>query len=213
MSYRNISDPAPMNWVIPNKLAIGDMTAAGNMAYLKQQGIGALVTARGPLSQSKEKYSFHNIDILHIPIADSHEANIGKYFPLVYNYVENSLNNQRPVLIHCAAGISRSATLTLSYLMRKYHLSPEQAINLVREVRPCINPNPGFLKQLKEYKRLLTEYQAFNSPTPFIPRHNLSKNNNSHVPFSHRHNTGPTLVTPSPPPLYRRHDINKILNN
>uniref|UniRef100_A0A7M4EL02 Dual specificity protein phosphatase n=1 Tax=Crocodylus porosus TaxID=8502 RepID=A0A7M4EL02_CROPO len=52
------------------------------------------------------------------------------------------------ILVHCAVGMSRSATLVLAYLMIKHQLSLVKAIETVKEHR-WISPNQGFLKQLR----------------------------------------------------------------
>jgi hypothetical protein len=56
----------------------------------------------------------------------------------------------RAVLIHCHQGVSRSATITIAYLMKRLSWNYEQAYAYVKERRPCIYPNKGFVKQLKE---------------------------------------------------------------
>ncbi|TNN82427.1 Dual specificity protein phosphatase 13 isoform A [Liparis tanakae] len=51
------------------------------------------------------------------------------------------------VFVHCAVGVSRSASLVLAYLMIHHHYTLLEAINKVKE-RRWIFPNRGFLKQL-----------------------------------------------------------------
>lgn len=52
------------------------------------------------------------------------------------------------VFVHCAVGVSRSASLVLAYLMIHQHYNLLSAINKVKE-RRWIFPNRGFLKQLR----------------------------------------------------------------
>ncbi|KAL1264827.1 hypothetical protein QQF64_005182 [Cirrhinus molitorella] len=52
------------------------------------------------------------------------------------------------VLVHCAVGVSRSASLVVAYLMIHQHLSLLDAIKAVKQ-RRWIFPNRGFLKQLR----------------------------------------------------------------
>ncbi len=54
--------------------------------------------------------------------------------------------------VHCAAGVSRSASIVLAYMMRKLHIPLDTAIEELRKDRPCIAPNPGFLVQLRTYQ-------------------------------------------------------------
>lgn len=52
------------------------------------------------------------------------------------------------ILVHCAVGVSRSASLVLAYLMINHHLPLVEAIKTVKEHR-WISPNRGFLKHLR----------------------------------------------------------------
>lgn len=54
------------------------------------------------------------------------------------------------ILVHCNAGVSRSSTVCIGYLMQHKQMDFESAFRLVKLERECIRPNDGFLKQLKE---------------------------------------------------------------
>lgn len=49
-------------------------------------------------------------------------------------------------------GVSRSPTIVLAYLMHRYKMTTEDAIAYVKKKRPHIDPNEGFMKQLKEFE-------------------------------------------------------------
>jgi hypothetical protein len=61
-------------------------------------------------------------------------------------------NNQHRVLVHCAMGRSRSATMVIMYLMKKFDISMEIAFRLAKTRREVVDPNEGFLKKLEEYE-------------------------------------------------------------
>jgi len=50
--------------------------------------------------------------------------------------------------VHCHAGVSRSATLCLAYLMTCYHISLNAAFRYVKNRRSVISPNFNFMGQL-----------------------------------------------------------------
>jgi protein-tyrosine phosphatase len=52
------------------------------------------------------------------------------------------------VLIHCGAGVSRSATLCIAYLMRKLSWTAEKARAHCKLRRSLTNPNDGFWRSL-----------------------------------------------------------------
>jgi hypothetical protein len=64
------------------------------------------------------------------------------------------------VLVHCAAGVSRSTTVLLAWMMKTYKLSLNKALKIVRDRRPIVNPNHGFLRVLQEYERFLQRYHS-----------------------------------------------------
>lgn len=53
------------------------------------------------------------------------------------------------ILVHCIAGVSRSATVVTAYIMCKDHMSFREALALVKARRPRASPNSGFCEQLK----------------------------------------------------------------
>ena len=48
-------------------------------------------------------------------------------------------------------GKSRSATCVIAFLMQKFHITPAEALQQIRQSRPLCEPNEGFMKQLELY--------------------------------------------------------------
>ena len=59
------------------------------------------------------------------------------------------------MLVHCQAGISRSATVCLAYLMHAARVDLETAFEHVRSRRSVISPNLNFMRQLQLYEKEL----------------------------------------------------------
>lgn len=57
--------------------------------------------------------------------------------------------------MHCHAGVSRSATVMIAYLMTKNQWSYEESLTFLKSKRKWVKPNPGFVEQLKAYERRL----------------------------------------------------------
>lgn len=79
----------------------------------------------------------------HVCYAEDHENfNIKKYFSETYEFLEKALRVTN-VLVHCMAGISRSAAVVIAYLVRKKQIGVLEAMELVRSCRWQIYPNNG----------------------------------------------------------------------
>lgn len=61
-------------------------------------------------------------------------------------------------------GKSRSATCVMAYLMQKYNISAAQALEQVRQARPIVEPNEGFMKQLDLYAEMHTPEDVESTP-------------------------------------------------
>ncbi len=62
--------------------------------------------------------------------------------------------------MHCMAGVSRSATAVIGYLMWKNGIPFHEAWRHVTAVRPWINPNSGFRRQLLAFQEAGCKLQA-----------------------------------------------------
>jgi len=61
---------------------------------------------------------------------------------------ENGEEGSGPILVHCAAGVSRSATVVLAALMQLERMTLKQAFLMVKARRSIVYPNKGFLATL-----------------------------------------------------------------
>jgi hypothetical protein len=85
-------------------------------------------------------------------LKDRPEEKIKAFFEQSYNFINGT---KKGILIHCVMGVSRSASIVIAYLMKKYEVPFDAALKFVRSRRPIVKPNDGFIKQLKHYERTL----------------------------------------------------------
>ena len=133
------------------------------------------------------------------------------------------------ILIHCMAGVSRSVTLTIAYLMHRFRMSMQSAYQFVKEKRPAISPNLNFMGQLVEFERELeltpTQSASFqlNDYLPSSEQEKLSErlkrgagssssSSNENTPESSKVPTsGPSLfVLKLPAPKHRKGKTKKL---
>ncbi|KAJ3023376.1 UNVERIFIED_CONTAM: hypothetical protein HDU68_008642 [Siphonaria sp. JEL0065] len=87
------------------------------------------------------------------PIEDTPAAPIRWIFEKCCEVVEAARLLGENVLIHCHAGVSRSSTIVLAYLMRFQRLTLYEAWLVTYKARPIIRPNEGFARALQELER------------------------------------------------------------
>ena len=124
-----------------NNLYIGDINSANDYNLLKSNGITHIVSCQ-------PAYVHDNITYHNVHIDDDIAVDIYSHFYNAVDFIDDALSNNGKVLVHCYAGISRSASIILAYLMaiKKYTL--EDAHDLLLSKRKICDPNPGFMLQL-----------------------------------------------------------------
>jgi len=128
-------------------LYIGDFSSACNVDELKKIGITHIVTVIAGVKKIRpDLFEYHTIDICDRPY-----SSINTYFDESVDFIANGIMCGGKVLVHCQKGISRSSTIVAAYLIKKKDMQVDDAISLIKNARQCINPNDGFLKQLREY--------------------------------------------------------------
>ena len=127
------------------------------------------------INLTMEKGKFDNDDseldikYLNCPLWDTPIEPIQNYFEEGINFIDNALkddNNKNRVLVHCRGGVSRSSTLIIAYLMKIHKMKYNEAYKYVQERRKIIEPNNGFVEQLKNFEKneyVVIEKKKFQS--------------------------------------------------
>lgn len=137
---------------------IGSQDAASNVPSLDECKITHIVNvATGIANAFPTKYEYLNIALLDVP-----ETNIREVFSRTNAFIQQALANHGCVLVHCNAGISRSASIILAYLLGIQDMNYEDAYRLLKTARSNIRPNDGFVRQLKEYAAEIAQMKQAN---------------------------------------------------
>ncbi|KAL9691444.1 hypothetical protein QQ045_011868 [Rhodiola kirilowii] len=88
-----------------------------------------------------------------VPLKDMEREDLLDYLDVCLDFVDES-RKIGSVLVHCFAGVSRSAAIVTAYLMRTESLSLEEALDSLKKSCDTVCPNDGFLEQLKMFEEM-----------------------------------------------------------
>lgn len=125
--------PTNFSWLINDKLAGSGMpTSVSEIDWILKQGVKSIVTmTENSLPESWIK----NVKYLHVPTEDFSAPDMEQIDEAV-EFIRVRIENNEPVMVHCAAGIGRTGTILACYLVKYQKISAKDAIQKVRKERP-----------------------------------------------------------------------------
>ncbi|XP_057677502.1 uncharacterized protein si:dkey-175m17.7 [Corythoichthys intestinalis] len=131
-------------------LFLGNERDAQDLDLLLRLNIGYVVNVTTHLPLYHLKSGLH---YKRLPATDNSKQNLRQYFEEVFEFIEEAYQSGQGVLVHCQAGVSRSATIVIAYLMKHTLMTMTDAYKYVRSRRPVVSPNLNFMGQLLEFER------------------------------------------------------------
>ncbi|KAK8858581.1 hypothetical protein IAR55_002810 [Kwoniella newhampshirensis] len=156
-------------------LWVGDLVAAMDTEGLEQRGITNILSLLRPRLVFPPSLSVYPLEI-----DDAADTDLLTHLPSCVAWIEAILDLRRRsldpsaandpprpraleiapiaqepqpggVLVHCQAGMSRSASVVAAYLMKTMEMDPMEAVDMLRERRPVVEPSSTFWHQLGLY--------------------------------------------------------------
>ncbi|CAD8124840.1 unnamed protein product [Paramecium sonneborni] len=167
-TYNNHS---PMNLIVDlyknqryGQLYLGNINAANDIKYLREHSINAIVA----VIDTSEIRIDPTMTRLWIMAEDAENFDLYRYFDECANFIRDHIKNTN-VFVHCYAGISRSASVVIAYMIKHLGYSLKEALRKVKGARSIVEPNSGFMKQLQdyEYKQNLNSHQGTRNGSSF----------------------------------------------
>mmetsp|Transcript_16882 Transcript_16882/g.23496 ORF Transcript_16882/g.23496 Transcript_16882/m.23496 type:complete len:193 (-) Transcript_16882:253-831(-) len=154
----------PLSQILP-WLFLGSYRDAKDTEKLKNLQIDYVLNLAHSSRKDGDLYKPHNINYKGINADDREDFDIQQHFDDAFDFIMQAASNESNILVHCAHGVSRSATIVIAFLAR---ISKQRQIDLnnlkipenlssledvakfVFQKRSSICPNMGFMKQLME---------------------------------------------------------------
>ena len=134
--------------ILPH-LFLGCRKVATCLPSLKASGITNVLNVT---SSIPNKFTSAGLTYKQIAVEDSHDVNMLQHLPEAFAFIEKARVSGERVLVHCHAGMSRSVTVILAYLMKFFNHTLDSAYEHVKQIKSDISPNFSFMGQLLEYE-------------------------------------------------------------
>ncbi|MGY4539440.1 protein tyrosine phosphatase (PTP) superfamily phosphohydrolase (DUF442 family) [Mucilaginibacter sp. UYNi724] len=137
-------------------LFLGSQYNRVGLRKMKALGITAIINMRIHSVYTEAQYQ--GFRYLHLPTPDNTPPPLDVLVQGA-DFADTEIKKNGKVYIHCRQGLGRGPTMTIAYLL-KTGLTLEDALVLIRKVRPFINPRPGQLERLKELEAYYSKEKA-----------------------------------------------------
>ncbi|KAH6908151.1 protein-tyrosine phosphatase-like protein [Coprinopsis sp. MPI-PUGE-AT-0042] len=132
--------------IVDGQIYLGNVAAAKDTVLLKELGITNVLSVCGEYRSTGP--NFHLISV-----EDSEYEDILIHLSDACDFIQKAVDRGEKILVHCVYGVSRSATVVTAYLMKTRGIDPQTALRYIKDRRPQIQPNYGFIKQLEAFEK------------------------------------------------------------
>ncbi|MEM9695811.1 MAG: dual specificity protein phosphatase [Myxococcota bacterium] len=139
----------------PN-LYLGSKPPPDQLESLRAAGITHVVSCLVERQRDEMAFLDDAFATLFLPVRDGMYENIADAFAPLFDFAAQAPpGGPHQLLIHCEAGVSRSATLATALVMTRQKLGFYDAFCAIRRERPQVLPNIGFASQLQHLENAL----------------------------------------------------------
>ncbi|SCN12344.1 dual specificity protein phosphatase, putative [Plasmodium malariae] len=109
------------------------------------------------LREKEKTVSINNIykmKHMYINILDTFDENILDHIENAHAFIDDIISENKNILVHCMAGISRCSSIILSYVSKKNKKGINKNLSILKSKYPFAHPNENFYRQLLLYEKM-----------------------------------------------------------
>lgn len=144
-------------------LYIGNAKNSADEALLRGLGVTAILN----VSYNSPKHFESGFEYKKICVLDDHHADLLSQLNSAIEFIDSVKQKGGCTFVHCVAGISRSATVCIAYLMKHLCWELQRAFDFLKSRRSCVAPNLSFMGQLLAFEKQIDP----NTPSRGIAVH------------------------------------------
>ena len=136
---------------ITKNIWIGNYISAYDNNFLQKNNIKNIINVTPDISNK-----FNKIKYLTIPIKNDELYGhiLQSYSYEILKFIDNAIQRNENVLVHCKKGHTRSATVVAYYLVNRYNMNLDDAKKYIKNIRPTT-----FVSKLNIEKSLYNIYK------------------------------------------------------
>jgi len=143
--------------IIP-EIYLGNVVASYHVPTLQAHNISAVVSVIEDSNPRWELPEYRALipteNHLIIPAGDTDTQDLLFHLPQICDFIDAQHDEGRKVLVHCIAGVSRSPTVVVAFLMRRWRKELGKTLKYVTGKRNEVWPSPNFMEQLKVWEEV-----------------------------------------------------------
>jgi atypical dual specificity phosphatase len=136
--------------VAPRLWLGGAPTYVRDYQFILDQDIGAVLNIRAEREDDLTFYDKHGINHLQLHVPDI-MVPPAEVITAAVEWIDEQVQQGRNVLVHCAKGRGRSATLLAAYLMDRQGMTYDEANNLLESQRPLTKLEPRHRRRIEAW--------------------------------------------------------------
>ena len=148
--YERVQGNRWFDRIAPQLWLGGAPTYARDYQFLLDNGITAVLDMRAEREGDRAFYDAHDIAYKRLAVLDATVPN-DAFLSEGADWIDAQIDAGRTVLVHCAKGRGRSATLAAAYLMRHQDLPYDACQTMMKEARPLVKLEDRHRRRLEQW--------------------------------------------------------------